>query len=94
MLDLDTYKFARQKVQDIDDIVAKVNILSTDIISTKFPINSKFPIAAACLQDTNRTLTEARYALIESFAHIQKYSTTDLPKAVFFGRFFLQMILL
>ena len=63
-----------------------------DFISMGFPVGSSVPIAAVCLQDTTRSLQEARYAVFEAHAHViwyrEKCESTDEFAAVFFGKFY------
>jgi hypothetical protein len=91
-IDHETYAAANQILPDIDRLVKRVMSLMPDFISLHFGPSSDFPVAAACLQDANRTLCEARYALLESFAHkiwyLEKVSPPDEFQAAFFGRFY------
>ena len=92
IIDNDTYTTANQKLPDIDRLTARIAYLSADFISVKFKPDSNSPVAATCLQDTSRTLREARYALLEAIAHkiwhLEKSNPPNELAAVFFGRFY------
>jgi len=91
-IDRETHEQANQKLPDIDRLTKRIACLTVDFISIKYKPESNFPIAGACFQDASRTLAEARYALLESFAHkiwyLEKMSPPNEFAAVFFGRFY------
>jgi hypothetical protein len=66
--------------------------LQPDPISMGFPAGSTIPIASVCLQDATSALMEARYALLEAFAHLVWYREKCEPPnenlAVFFCKFY------
>jgi len=91
-IDKETYTQADQKLPDIDQLKEQILYLAPDFISINIDPDSYFPVAAACFRDTEITLAETRYALLESLAHKIWYrEKTDPPNelnAVFFGRFY------
>jgi hypothetical protein len=92
LLDEPTLKFIADKLPDLKQMEVTVGTLSPDIVSIKFPHTSTVPIASVCLNDAINTLTEARYALHEVYAHrIYYLEKTEKPNemaAIYFARFY------
>ena len=91
-IDKETYDQASQQLPNIDSLKQTIGCLSADLISMKFKSDSNFPIASVCFQDASRTLSESRYALLESFAHriwfFEKSNPPDETTGVFFSRYY------
>lgn len=66
--------------------------LSPDALSMKIPPDSRLPIASVCLQDESHMLSEARFALHESYAHeiwyAKKKEEPVEMTAVFFAKYY------
>lgn len=91
-IDKETYQLATQRLPNIDLLKRKIVFLNADLISLKFKSDNNFPIASVCFQDANRILSEAWYALLESFAHkiwfFEKSIPPDEITGVFFARYY------
>ena len=91
-LDKETAARVEKELPDVLDVRTASLRLQPDFISRGFPPGSDIPIAAVCLQDATSMLEEARYALLESLAHIvwhrEKRETPNESDAVFFGKFY------
>lgn len=84
-----------QRLPDLKFIQEVAGNFAPDFISSTVDLSyeSLIPIASVCLKDTSQTLTEARYALHEYFAHDIWYRQKQKPPAeyaaIFFGRYYL-----
>lgn len=91
-LDDATLEAIDHQLPDFHQLRHTVRYLSPDFISAKFGPSSTIPAAAACLQDTLNTLSEARYALHETLAHRVWYLEKSEPRndlaAIFYTRFY------
>jgi hypothetical protein len=90
-IDRETYAQVDKELPDISRLQMML-LIEPNIISINIAPDSNFPIAAACFQDVRTTLSGARYALLESLAHITWYREKANPPnelaAVFFSRFY------
>lgn len=68
-LDEETLKNIADRLPDLEELQKKVKGISPDIISMKIPKDSEIPIAIVCLHDALSTISGARYAVHEFFAH-------------------------
>ncbi|MFN2390490.1 MAG: hypothetical protein ABR566_00840 [Pyrinomonadaceae bacterium] len=91
-LDRETALKIEESLPSVHDIQIATLNFSPDIISIRFPPESKIPIAAVCLQDATSSLEEVRYALLESLMQIVWYREKCKPPneryAIFFGKFY------
>jgi hypothetical protein len=92
LLDESTLSRISQNLPNLRKLRMTVTGLVPDFISINFDPESTAPIAAVCLDDSTLTLSEARYALSECFAHRIWYGEKTEPPneilAVFLGRFY------
>jgi len=95
MLDEADWEIISQKIPDLSYLEEMVYSFSPDFDSIYFiphAPNTYVPIASVCLNDALHTLSEARYALMEVFAHqiwyLDKKDHPNLPCAAYFGRFY------
>jgi len=92
LLDDSTLKLIASKLPNIAKLEGIVGPLAPDFISMKFNRESTVPIAAVCLQDTIETLTEARYALHEVYAHriyyLERTAERNEMGAIYFAKFY------
>jgi hypothetical protein len=92
-LDEPTVNMISAKFRDITETQYLILMMSPDSISTNFPPESNVPLTAACLNEINTLLAEARYALGEFYFHLIWYrekcpNKPNEQAAVFFGRFY------
>jgi hypothetical protein len=92
LLDDPELRLISQEIPDLGNLQDMTNNLSPDFNSVYFPPKSYVPMAAVCLQDATQTLTEARYALHEVYAHriwyLEKKQPPNKEAATFFARYY------
>jgi hypothetical protein len=92
LLDDSTLELIANRLPDVGKLERIVNPLPPDFISMKFAHTSTVPIAAVCLQDAVNTLTEAKYALHEVYAHriyyLEKTAKPNEMAAIYFAKFY------
>jgi len=91
-LEKSTLEKIDKKLPDLRKLQKIVVQIAPDIISMKFNHKSTIPIAAVCLKDTIKILSEARYALreihINKIYHLEKVKEPNELASVYFSKFY------
>jgi len=91
-LDGSTNAQIESRLPDLTTVGSQVLCLTPEYISQVFLPASSVPVASPCLHDALEVGYEARYALLEAFAHLawfrDKGPTPDEKAAMFYGRFY------
>jgi len=93
MLDNSDLADINQKLPELETLWRKVNAFDPEMFSIRFPHESTIPIAGVCFQDASDSLTGARHAVHEYYAHGRWYRERRNPPleitAIFFERYYL-----